>query len=66
MSRRLINIRGTLSPKGYNLTLRAFAAFFAARRAYLNASSSFNSSAKVRNALRANPDPILRRQLRAA
>lgn len=60
----LTSPRGSISAKGYNLTLRAFAAFFAARRAYLKAPASL--SPEARRALRANPDPILRQQLRVA
>lgn len=62
--RPITSVRGVLSAKGHNLTLRAFAAFFAARRAYLSAPESL--SPEARKALRNNPDPILRQQLRVA
>ncbi len=62
--RPITSVRGVLSAKGHNLTLRAFAAFFAARRAYLSAPESL--SPEARKALRNNPDPILRQHLRVA
>lgn len=47
--------RGTISAASYNYCKRRFAAFFAARRAYLRAYSSLDQAA--RDALDRNPDP---------
>ncbi len=55
---RVVDARGSLNAKGYTLVLKAFAAFFAARRAYLRSPRTFTPA--TYRAIRQNPDPLLR------
>ncbi|MGB1015941.1 MAG: hypothetical protein ACPG4T_17520, partial [Nannocystaceae bacterium] len=55
---RLVTPRASIDATGYNLVLRSFAAFFAARRAFLNAPRAFSPA--TYRAIEVNPDPILR------
>ncbi len=55
---RVVDPLGSLTASGYTLVYKAFAAFFAARRAYLRSPRTFTPA--TYKAIQANPDPLLR------
>ncbi|MCB9652524.1 MAG: hypothetical protein H6729_00130 [Deltaproteobacteria bacterium] len=55
---RFVGPWGAISASSYNYVKRRFAAFFAARRAYLRAYSSLDAAS--RSAIARNPDPCVR------